>query len=129
MVKTRENKVQRIANSIPEQKVTHGEEKGKVLILGWGSTFGSIKSATLELIDEGYSISHVHLRYINPFPRNLGTILEGFEKILIPEINNGQLIKMIREKYLVDAKGYNMIKGLPFTIKELKTVMISLCNT
>lgn len=128
MVKTREDKVQRIANNIPEQEIAHGEENGKVLVLGWGSTFGIIKTATLELIDEGYSVSHVHLRYIFPFPHNLGTILKGFDKILIPEINNGQLIKMIRDKYLVDAKGYNMIKGLPFTKRELKAAIVNLCD-
>lgn len=119
MVKTREEKVQLIANHLPEQEIASGNESGDVLILGWGSTYGSIKAATLELIDQGYSVSHVHLTYINPLPRNLGSILDNFEKVVIPEINNGQLIKIIRDKYLVDAAGYNSIKGLPFTKKEL----------
>jgi 2-oxoglutarate/2-oxoacid ferredoxin oxidoreductase subunit alpha len=126
MVKTREEKVKRIAKSIPEQTIAHGKERGKVLVLGWGSTFGSIKTATMELIDEGYSVSQAHLRYINPFPRNLGKLLNGFEKILIPEINNGQLIKIIREKFLVDAQGFNKVKGLPFTKRELKEAILEL---
>jgi 2-oxoglutarate/2-oxoacid ferredoxin oxidoreductase subunit alpha len=124
MVKTRAERVQRIANSIPEQKITLGKEKGKVLILGWGSTLGSITSAVIELIEEGYAVSHVHLRYIHPFPHNLEAILQRFEKVLIPEINNGQLIKIIREKFLIDAKGYNKIKGLPITKRELKEVIV-----
>ncbi len=119
MVQTRKEKVQQIAYSIPEQEIALGENQGKVLVLGWGSTEGSIRTATQDLINEGYAVSHFHLRYINPLPRNLGALLKRFDKILIPEINDGQLIKIIREKYLIDAIGYNKVKGLPFTKREL----------
>ncbi len=119
MVKIREEKVEKIADYIPEQKIDSGEEKGKVLVLGWGSTFGVIKSACLELQAEGKSVSHAHIRYLRPFPKNLGDILKNFETVIIPEINNGQLIKIIRDKYLVDAKGYNKIMGVPITKAEL----------
>ena len=119
MVKIREEKVEKIADYIPEQKIDSGEEKGKVLVLGWGSTFGVIKSACLELQAEGKSVSHAHIRYLRPFPKNLGDILKNFETVIIPEINNGQLIKIIRDKYLVDAKGYNKIMGVPITKSEL----------
>lgn len=119
MVKIREEKVNKIAEFIPEQKIDSGEEKGKVLVLGWGSTYGVIKSACLELQGEGKSISHAHIRYLRPFPKNLGDILKNFETIIIPEINNGQLIKIIRDKYLIDAKGYNKIMGVPITKAEL----------
>ena len=95
MVKIRQEKVDKIAEYIPEQKLDSGEEKGKVLVLGWGSTYGAIKSAVAELQAKGHSISHAHLRYVRPFPKNLGDILRNFEKVIIPEINNGQLIKMI----------------------------------
>ncbi len=119
MVKVRQEKVDKIADSIPLQKIDSGKEKGKVLVLGWGSTYGAIKSACLELQQQGFEVSHTHLRYIRPFPSNLGAMLSNFEKILVPEINNGQLIKIIRDTYLVDAKGYNKIKGVPITKGEL----------
>jgi 2-oxoglutarate ferredoxin oxidoreductase subunit alpha len=119
MVKTRQAKVDLIANYIPEQKIECGKEKGKVLVLGWGSTFGSIKSAVLDLIAEGHAVSHAHIRYLRPFPKNLGEIISNFDTILIPEINNGQLIKIIRDVYFVDAKAYNKIKGTPITKGEL----------
>lgn len=119
MVKLRQQKIDKIADDIPEQKIDNGPEEGKLLILGWGSTYGAIKSAVSDLITEGYSVSHVHLRYVRPFPKNLGDILKNFETILIPELNNGQLIKIIRDQYLVDAKGYHKIMGIPFTKHEI----------
>ena len=119
MVKTRQAKVDRIADYIPDQKIDNGPSKGKVLVLGWGSTFGAIKSAVTELLSQGHSVSHAHLRYLRPFPKNLGDILKNFETVLIPEINNGQLIKIIRDVYFVDAKGYNKIMGVPITKTEL----------
>ncbi len=120
MVKTREAKIEKIADFIPVQTVDSGENSGTVLVLGWGSTFGSIKSAVKDLIDEGYKISHAQLTYIKPFPRNLGELMSKFDRVLIPEINNGQLIKLIRDKYLIDAIGYHKIKGTPITKIELK---------
>ncbi|HUZ60469.1 MAG TPA: 2-oxoacid:acceptor oxidoreductase subunit alpha [Hanamia sp.] len=119
MVKIRQEKVDKIADDIPDQKIDNGLERGKVLVLGWGSTYGAIKSAVAELLLEGFPVSHIHLRYIRPFPKNLGSLIKNFEKVLIPELNNGQLIKIIRDQYLVDAKGYNKIKGIPFTKQEL----------
>jgi 2-oxoglutarate/2-oxoacid ferredoxin oxidoreductase subunit alpha len=119
MVKIRQEKVDKIADYIPEQKLDSGPETGKVLVLGWGSTYGAIKSAVAELQEQGYAVSHAHLRYVRPFPKNLGAILKNFEQVLIPEINNGQLIKIIRDQYFVDAKGYNKIMGIPITKTEL----------
>ena len=119
MVKTRQAKVDKIADYIPLQKLDSGAEKGKVLVIGWGSTYGAIKSAVLELQAQGKSISHAHLRYIRPFPKNLGEMIKNFETIVIPEINNGQLVKIIRDQYLVDAKAYNKIMGVPITKTEL----------
>lgn len=119
MVKTRQAKVDKIADYIPNQKLDSGPDKGKILVLGWGSTYGAIKSAVAELQEEGYAVSHAHLRYVRPFPKNLGAILKNFDHVLIPEINNGQLIKIIRDVYFVDAKGYNKIMGVPITKTEL----------
>jgi 2-oxoglutarate ferredoxin oxidoreductase subunit alpha len=119
MVKMRQAKVDKIADFIPLQTIDSGAANGKVLVLGWGSTYGTIKSAVLQLQSQGKAVSHAHIKYLRPFPKNLGAILADFETILIPEINNGQLIKIIRDQYLVDAKGYNKIMGIPITKQEL----------
>jgi 2-oxoglutarate ferredoxin oxidoreductase subunit alpha len=119
MVKTRQAKVDMIAQYIPDQKIDSGKDKGKILVLGWGSTYGSIKSSVAELQKEGHEVSHAHIRYLRPFPKNLGEIIAGFDTVLIPEINNGQLVKIIRDVYFVNAKAYNKIKGNPITKGEL----------
>jgi len=119
MVKTRQAKVDKIADYIPLQQLDSGPEKGKLLVVGWGSTYGAIKSAVHQLQNEGHSLSHAHIRYLRPFPKNLGEILHNFETVLIPEINNGQLIKIIRDQFFVDAKAYNKIMGVPLTKTEL----------
>jgi len=119
MVKTREAKIEKIADYIPLQTIDSGNEKGKILVLGWGSTYGTIKSAVQELQAKGKDVSHAHIKYMRPFPKNLGDILKNFETVLIPEINNGQLIKIIRDKYFVDAKGFNRIMGSPIAKHEL----------
>ena len=119
MVNIRQEKVDRIADFIPEQQLDSGPSSGKILVLGWGSTYGAIKSAVAVLQQQGHAVSHAHLRYIRPFPKNLGSIIRNFEQVLIPEINNGQLIKIIRDVYLVDAKGYNKVMGVPITKTEL----------
>ena len=109
----------KIANNIPLQTIDNGPEEGDLLVLGWGSTYGVIRTAVEELLKEGISVAHAHLRYLRPFPRNLGEVLNKYKKVLIPEINNGQLIKIIRDQYLVDAKAYNKIMGVPITKSEL----------
>ncbi len=119
MVKIRQEKVDKIADHIPLQKIEVGPEKGKVLVLGWGSTFGAIKSAVLELLAEGHEVAHAHLRHLRPFPKNLEEILHSYDHVLIPEINNGQLIRIIRDEFLIPAQGYNKIMGVPITKGEL----------
>lgn len=119
MVRIRQEKVDKIADHIPPQEIELGPEKGKVLVLGWGSTYGAIKSAVLELLAEGHEVAHAHIRYLRPFPKNLAEILHSYDKVLIPEINNGQLIKIIREQFLIDAIGYHKIMGVPITKGEL----------
>jgi 2-oxoglutarate ferredoxin oxidoreductase subunit alpha len=119
MIKMRAAKVERIADDIPLQTI-EGPPKGDLLVVGWGSTYGAIRSAVILARSRGRKVSQLHLRYINPFPRNLGEILKGFSNILVPEINNGQLIKLLRAKYLVDAKGFNVVKGLPLRSEEIE---------
>jgi 2-oxoglutarate ferredoxin oxidoreductase subunit alpha len=126
MVKTREAKVEKIADYIPLQTLDSGPETGDVLVLGWGSTYGAVKSAVMELQAQGKQVAHAHLRHLRPFPRNLGEMLRSYKKVLIPELNNGQLIKIIRDKYMIDAVGYNKIKGVPIARAELVTAISEL---
>jgi len=123
MVKIREAKIEKIAAFIPSQEIEEGPEQGDLLVLGWGSTYGAIKSAVRELLDEGYSVAHAHLRYIRPFPKNLGNLLKRYKKVLIPEINNGQLSKLIRDAFLLEVVQFNKIQGVPITKQELVAVI------
>ena len=118
MVRYRAAKVANL-KPIGQDLLMTGPETGDVLILGWGSTFGAVKAATLELRSLNMSVSACHIRYLNPLPQRLGQILKGFKQILIPEMNLGQLRMLIRSKYLVDAKGLNKVRGQPFTITEI----------
>jgi 2-oxoglutarate ferredoxin oxidoreductase subunit alpha len=125
MVKIRAAKVDKIADTIPKQEIDNGPESGELLILGWGSTYGAIKTAVRNLHTEGIDVAHAHVRYLNPFPSNLGDLLKNYKQVLIPEMNNGQLNHLIRSKYLVDAKGLHKIKGVPFTANEIVTAVKS----
>ncbi|MEP7127445.1 MAG: 2-oxoacid:acceptor oxidoreductase subunit alpha [Chitinophagales bacterium] len=119
MVKLREEKVELIANYIPLQDLDSGPAKGELLVLGWGGTYGSIKAAVKELQEEGYKVAHAHLRHLKPFPKNLGEILNNYDKVMVPEINNGQLVKVIRDKFMIPAIPFNKIQGLPIMKAEL----------
>jgi 2-oxoglutarate ferredoxin oxidoreductase subunit alpha len=118
MVLMRQAKVDRAAQDIPDVEV-YGDPSGKVLVLGWGSTYGSITSAVERLRAEGKPVSSAHLRHLNPFPANLGDVLRSFDRVIIPEMNLGQLCTMIRAKYLVDAVAFSKVKGRPFQIREI----------
>ena len=126
MVNLRAAKIEKIADYIPLAKADTGKDKAKLLVLGWGSTYGSIKTAVRECIAEGCDVAHVHLHNINPFPKNLGEVLASYDKILIPEMNRGQLLQLIRAKYLVPAIGLPKIQGMPFTTTELKAKIVEL---
>lgn len=126
MVNTRQAKVDKIADYIPLQQLDSGPATGKVLVLGWGSTYGAIKTAVTELQAAGHAVSHAHIKYMRPFPKNLGSIIAGFDKVLVPELNNGQLIKIIRDQYLVDAKGYNKVMGIPITKTEIMDTVLNM---
>jgi 2-oxoglutarate ferredoxin oxidoreductase subunit alpha len=118
MTRLRNEKIERIANFIPEQEV-YGDSEGELLVLSWGSTYGAAITAVDKLREEAASVSHAHLRYLNPFPRNLGDIISRFNQILIPELNLGQLRLLIRAKFLVDAQGLSKIQGTPFKVSEI----------
>jgi 2-oxoglutarate ferredoxin oxidoreductase subunit alpha len=118
MVKLRQEKVDRAVADVPPVEV-FGDASGKVLVLGWGSTYGSITSAVEKMRNEGKSVSSAHLRHLNPFPGNLGEVLASFETVIVPEMNLGQLCTMIRAKYLIDAVPFSKVKGRPFQIREI----------
>ena len=118
MVELRQEKVNRIQNDISKTEV-FGDKNGDVLIISWGGTYGSCRSAVETLHEDGKSVSHVHLRWISPLPKDLGEIIIKFKNILIPEINMGQLIKLIRAEYLVDAKGLNQVTGRPISVTKI----------
>ncbi|MCX6143003.1 MAG: 2-oxoacid:acceptor oxidoreductase subunit alpha [Ignavibacteriales bacterium] len=115
----RAEKIERIANDIPLARVD-GDLQGDVLVVGWGGTYGAIRTAVVHQREKGHSVSHLHLRYLNPLPKNLGEVLSKFKRILVPEINLGQLVKVLRAKYLVPATGFNRVRGLPFRSVELE---------
>ena len=115
----RRDKIAGIANDIPELDV-YGPSEGDLLILGWGSTYGAIRSAVERLQANGRSVAHAHLRHLNPFPRNTGDVVRAYKRVLIPEVNLGQLLMLIRARFLVDAVGYNRVRGKPFRIAELE---------
>jgi 2-oxoglutarate ferredoxin oxidoreductase subunit alpha len=118
MVQVRAHKVAGIANAIPEQTV-NGPDSGDLLVVSWGGTYGTVRSAVETLQKQGKSVAHCHLRYINPFPKNLGAILKRYKKVLVPELNNGQMWFILRGTYLIDAVSYAKIKGKPFLVSEL----------
>ena len=128
MVRLRAAKVKKIEDSIPLATIDSGNENARVLVLGWGSTCGSIKTAVKELLCEGHDVAHIHLKHINPFPKNLGELLHNYDHIIIPEMNCGQLLQLIRAKYSVPAVGYSKVQGMPFTTAELKNKIIELLN-
>lgn len=118
MTNNRAAKIEKVANHIPAIE-PHGDNGGDLLVLGWGGTYGAIVTAVDNARKAGKSVSAAHLRYLNPFPKNLGELLSRFKKVLIPELNTGQLRMLIRSKYLVDAKGFNKVQGKPFLVEEL----------
>jgi 2-oxoglutarate ferredoxin oxidoreductase subunit alpha len=125
MVRLRAAKVNKIAQDIPATEIL-GEKKGKILVVGWGGTYGAITAAVQNLQKAGKSVSSIHLRHLNPLPPDLGDILGSYEHVLVPELNMGQLLKVLRAKYLVPATGLNKIKGQPFKISEIENAVESL---
>jgi 2-oxoglutarate ferredoxin oxidoreductase subunit alpha len=123
MTKLRKMKINGIADDMPEQDVTLGEEGGKLVIVGWGSTFGPIHQAVLRARRRGLDVSHIHVRNIWPLPKNLGALLQGYEKIIVPEMNTGQFKTVLRDQYLVDARPLNKVSGQPFTIAEIEAAI------
>jgi 2-oxoglutarate ferredoxin oxidoreductase subunit alpha len=118
MVRTRAEKVRRVGQEIPPLSI-NGPATGEVLVVGWGGTYGAITAAVEEAQAEGKAVASVHLRYLNPLPPDLGHILRQYRRVLVPEINSGQLVRILRAEYLVDAVGFNRVRGLPLASQEI----------
>lgn len=118
MTEIRASKVAKIADRIPEQEV-FGDPSGDLLVVSWGGTYGACHTAVRRCQEAGHRVSHAHLRYLNPFPRNLGSLLKAFDRVLVPELNMGQLRMLLRNEFLVDCRGYNKVQGKPFAVSEL----------
>ncbi|MBK6543252.1 MAG: 2-oxoacid:acceptor oxidoreductase subunit alpha [Flavobacteriales bacterium] len=126
MVRLRAEKVARIADRFKPIRIDSGPTEGELLILGWGSTYGAVRTAALQLQAEGQSVAHVHIRHMFPFNKGLGPLLKKYKKVLVPEMNSGQLRQMLRGEFLVDAQGLNKIQGMPFTSEEIRAGALNL---
>jgi len=126
MTRLRTQKIAGIASAIPELEVDDPEGDADVLVLGWGGTFGPITAGVRRVRRNGWKVAQAHLRYLNPFPRNTGDVLRRYDKVLVPEMNLGQLRKLLRAEFLVDAVGYNRVRGQPFTSSEIADAIASL---
>ena len=127
MVRLREEKVQRIVREVPDL-VPDGPEEGDLLVVGWGSTHGAIHSAVRRAREQGLKVAHVHLRHLNPLPANLGAVVRRYRRVLVPENNRGQLLLLLRARFLVDAVGLNKVQGLPFRVREILARIRELCT-
>ena len=121
MTDLRERKIENISQYIPEQTVSSGPERGKLVVVGWGSTYGAIHQAVRRCLQEKLDVAHIHVRYLNPLPGNLKVLLSQYENILVPEMNTGQFVNLLRSKFLFDAKAFNKVSGQPFKIREIET--------
>jgi 2-oxoglutarate ferredoxin oxidoreductase subunit alpha len=126
MTRLRAQKVAGIAADIPLLEVDDPDGQANTLVVGWGSTFGPIGAAVRRVRREGLSVAQAHFRYVNPMPRNTGELLRRYEKVLVPEMNLGQLLRLVRAEYLVDAVGFNRVRGQPFRSSELTDAIIAL---
>lgn len=125
MTDARKAKVEGVANSIPLQEVNHGETSGKLVVVGWGSTYGPIYQAVRRARRKGLDVSHVHVRHIWPMPSNLGDLLRGYDKVLVPEMNTGQFKTVLRDQFLIEAQPLNKTSGQPFTIAEIEAAIVA----
>jgi 2-oxoglutarate ferredoxin oxidoreductase subunit alpha len=127
MQELRAEKVARIAGDIPDLQI-YGPSSGDLLIIGWGSTYGAIRSATERLQAAGRSVAHAHIRHLNPLPANTGHVLASYRRVLVPEVNLGQLLLLLRARFLVDAVGYDKVRGKPLRIAEIEEQAVALLD-
>ncbi|MBL8629390.1 MAG: hypothetical protein JNM81_07165 [Rhodospirillaceae bacterium] len=123
MTDTRAAKIGNIADDIPEQKPELGDTKGKLAVVGWGSTYGPINRAVSNMRDQGLDVAHIHIRHIWPLPRNLETLLKSYDKVMVAEMNNGQMVTLLKSQYLIDVKPLLKVSGQPLKIEEVENAI------
>ena len=128
MVRLRQAKVDAVADSIPDLEVDDPDGDARILMIGWGSTYGPIGAACQIARRSGIKVAQAHLRHLNPFPRNLGEVLRSYDRVVVPEMNLGQLNMLLRAKFLIDTYGYNQVRGLPFRSSELVDVITEIAE-
>jgi 2-oxoglutarate ferredoxin oxidoreductase subunit alpha len=126
MTDTRKAKIDGVARSIPAQAVEVGEDHGPLVVVGWGSTYGPIRQAVEHVRRQGHDVAHIHIRHIWPMPSNLGELLKRYDRVLVPEMNTGQLKTLLRDQFLVDAKPLNKVSGQPFRIAEIEAAILGM---
>jgi 2-oxoglutarate ferredoxin oxidoreductase subunit alpha len=127
MVKLRAEKVRRVAQEIPPTTI-NGPAAGDLLVVGWGGTYGAITAAVEEAQQEGQAVASIHLRHLSPLPPDLGQILRQYRRVLVPEINSGQLVRVLRAEYLVDAVGFNRVRGLPLATQDIRDAITQILD-
>jgi 2-oxoglutarate ferredoxin oxidoreductase subunit alpha len=128
MTDTRQAKVDGVARTIPAQTVEVGNDRGPLAVVGWGSTYGPIRQAVEHVRNQGHDVAHIHIRHIWPTPSNLGALLKSYDRILVPEMNTGQLKTLLRDQFLVDAKPLNKVSGQPFRIAEIEAAILGMLS-
>ena len=128
MVRTRAQKIANIADAIPPLEVD-GPDEGDLLVVGWGGTYGAITAAIQRVRRKGMSIAHAHLRYLNPLPRNTGAVLRRYKRVLVPEMNRGQLRQLLRAEFLLDLIGLNKVQGQPFLVEEIEEKVLEMTKS
>ena len=128
MTRLRAGKVQGIAATIGDLEVDDPSGEAEILVLGWGSTYGPIAAAVRSVRNTGAKVARAHLRHLNPFPANTGDVLRGYRRVLVPEMNMGQLAMLLRARYLVDVQSFTQVRGLPFTTVELADAIVGVAQ-
>jgi len=123
MTHLRAGKLEKLAAELPPLAL-NADEGAEILVLGWGSTYGVIGAAARRVRNRGHKVATAHLRQLEPFPANTGEVVRPFDKVLVPELNSGQLLSLVRDKFLVDAVGYNKVEGLPILAEELEAAIL-----
>jgi 2-oxoglutarate ferredoxin oxidoreductase subunit alpha len=128
MVHLRAEKVRKVADSLPKLELDSGPDGGDLLVVTWGSTYGTVRTAVKQINTDGERVAHLHLRYLMPFQKELSTILQNYKHVVIPEMNMGQLATVIRSEFLIDVVSFTKVQGMPFTAEEVRIKLLELLN-
>ena len=129
MTNERAAKIETVKNDISDEVLIFGSEDSEILLVGWGSTYGALNSAIGNLREDGNDVAYIHLRHISPFPKNLGVLISRFSKVLVPELNSGQLASLLRAQFSIEISQLNKVEGQPFKVRELEQAILNLMRS